>query len=171
MGGFWFLVSRRFFRGIRAVAVFIVIFAVLLLSSCRETRTAYDIMNEFRLAYGIERAIFSPTVPEGEAGYCPEGFLDEVFGNVSDSVADYAILFISDISTLGECAILICYSTYDAISVSGSAFMRLDFLRSQAGSLDASSLDTAFVRRCGKAVILCALPDNERASRLFDKLF
>ena len=153
-----------------AFALSLVLLLSMLLSSCEEKRSAYEIMEEFRRSYGIERTVFSPEIPEGEAGFCGEGFLERAFGNVSENVGDYALLFISDLDAVGEIDILVCYSAYDAAAVSESALMRLDFLRREAGDADTEYLETAFVERRGRTVILSALPDNERAMRVLDKI-
>ena len=146
---------------------------LLLFSGCgggAEGKRAYDIMRKFADEYGIERTVFSPDVPEGEDGYCADGFLDRVFGNISECVSDYALIFISDLDAVGECAILVCYSGYDTIAVTEAALRRIDLLRRESGGLDSSNISTAFVERHGNAVILSVLPDNERALNLFDKL-
>ena len=170
MGGFYISGKFPIDRAIKALTVLWLILSLCILTACGKEVGAYQVMEEFRIGYGIERPVFSPTVAEGCEGYCYDGFLEGVFGQISDSVEDYAILFVSDIHAVGECAVLICYSTYDAISVTSSVFARLDFLKSHAGSLDTSYLEDAFVRRCGRVVIFSALPDNEKAARLFDRL-
>lgn len=154
----------------RAALVFLLLLSIICMSSCQRSVEAYKLMTELCYAYGIDRVIFSPSVKEGEEGYCPDGFLDSVFGDISESVSDYALLFISDLFSVGECAILVCYSTYDAIAVTEAALMRLELLRTESGGLDISALEGAFVERSGRTVILCALPDNDRARRLVRKI-
>lgn len=158
---------------LKRLAVLIVLLStvVLQLASCGgEPAPPQSLMQEFCNSYGIGRTVFSPSVPEGERGYTDSAFLDTLFGDISGCVSDYAVVFTTDLAHIGECSLLLCYSKYDALTVTEAAQRRLDMLRTTHGSLDTSALDSAFLLRRGSYVLLCALEDNTLARRLWDRL-
>ncbi len=138
--------------------------------ACSETKSADYIMGEFVSAYGAGGVIYAKSVPEGESGYADSDFFPTMYGEGEDCVSDYAVLLLSDMDTVGECAVFICYSEYDAILVSDMCTRRLSLLRSLMGSVDVSFTEDAFIRRYGRVVVMCALSDNERAERIFDRI-
>ena len=154
-------------------AVSLVVTAVLLLfilASCDEGRSALSIMSEFCEAYSVGGVVYSPHIREGERGYSDEDFFIELYGEGSDSVSDYSVLLLSGLSDVGECAVFICYSDYDATLVSDMCYRRIELLKSLSGAVDTSFADDAFVLRRGKTVVMCALADNERGKRIWKKV-
>ncbi len=143
---------------------------VLCLSACAEERSALAICREFAAAYGVEGAIYSPTVREGEEGYVREGFFESLYGEPQDSVGDYALLLISDLDEIGEVGIFICESDYDALLVTEMQECRLENIRRVAASAGMSFPEGAFVMRKNKCVVLCAIADAERAERILRRV-
>ncbi len=139
-------------------------------SSCSELSSALEIMDEFSKSYGIEAPIFSNEKKEGEIGFADGEFFKTMYGEGEDSVLDYAVMLISDMDTVGECAVFICYTEYDAITVSDMCKRRMLLLRSLMGSVDVSFLEDSFIKRKGKIVVMCVLSDNERALEIFDRI-
>ena len=143
---------------------------VLCLSACSEERSALAICREFASAYGVEGAIYSPTVREGEEGYVREGFFESLYGEPQDSVRDYALLLCSDLDSIGEVGIFICESDYDALLVTEMLGRRLENIRRVAASAGLGFPEGAFVMRKNKCVALCAIADAERAERILRRV-
>lgn len=161
-----------FIKGItRSVAVFLVIaFSLYGLVSCREAVPPYSLMGEFCKSYGITGTVFSPCVNEGEEGYTDEVFFNSVFGGGSEFVSDYAIVFVSDLNTVGECALFLCYTEYDALVSCDAMHRRIDLIKTMGASIDTSCAFDAVVFKSGKYAVMCVLPDNERAERIWRKI-
>lgn len=165
MGSFFYSLARK------TAAIFLLFASVvILLVSCSASPSAEELMMEFAKAYGIDKTCYSKSIPEGEPGYAPVEFFTELYGNIEESVSDYAVIFTSTLSSVGECSVILCYSEYDAMRVSEAALMRLDMIKSLVGSVNTEAADDAFVIRRGRAVITCALSDNERAEKLWKKI-
>ncbi len=155
----------------RSVAVFLVIALLICgLVSCREYVQPYMLMVEFCKSYGISGTIFSPCVKEGENGYTDEAFFDNIFGGGSECVSDYAIVFVSDLNTVGECAVLLCYTEYDALVSCDAMRRRIDLIKTMGASIDTSYAFDAVVFKSGKYAIMCVLSDNKRAERIWRKI-
>ena len=143
-------------------------FVTALVTSCGESVSAYDMIREFSAAYGEIGTVYSPSVPEGERGFVREGLFESLYGDYLGSVSDYAVILHSDGVRISECAVMVAVSEYDALLLSDALFERIELIRTVAE--DDSSLDGAFVRRRGRLVVMCAVDDNGRAARIFDKL-
>ncbi len=150
----------------------ILLFSFVLSSfcACSDIPSALEIANEFSLAYGIDVPIYAKAKSEGDAGFADSEFFYSMYGDGEECVLDYAVLLISDLDTVGECAVFVCYTEYDAILVSDMCKRRMLLLRSLMGSADVSFLEDSFIKRKGKIVVMCVLSDNERASRIFDRI-
>lgn len=160
---------RKMILRAASVAVTAVLF-ILILSSCSEKRSALSVMSEFRKAYSVGGVVYSPLIGEGQRGHSDEAFFVELYGEGSDSVSDYSVLLLSGIAGVGECAVFICYSDYDAILVSDMCYRRIEFLKSLSGAVDTSFAEDAFVLRRGKTVVMCALADNDRGKSIWKKV-
>ncbi|MBQ9070815.1 MAG: hypothetical protein IJY23_05665 [Clostridia bacterium] len=128
------------------------------------------IMTEFCERYGREAVIYSPSVREGESGYVTEDFFLAVYGEEPESVSDFAVVFYSDLDSIGEAAVLICYTDYDALRATDTLRRRIDLLKTLGTGQDTSSLSDAFVMRSGRVVVMCALFDNGRARKCMEKI-
>lgn len=155
---------------IRATALLCVFSIVISFSSCAEKRSAHALMSEFAQSYGAGGVVYSAEVKEGEYGYVDKDFFYTLYGEGEESVSDYSVLLLSGISRLGECAVFICYTDYDAFVVTEMCRRRIDLLRSFSGSPDTSSALDAVVKRYGRCVVMCAMSDNLRAISLWDKI-
>ncbi len=154
----------------RTLAAVLLLSIALLSVSCSAQPSAKELMHEFVTGYGIEKPYYFKSAAEGESGYVPDNFLFRLFGDIDGSVSDFAVVFTSDLSAVGECSVLICYSEYDAARVSEAVLMRVDTVRSLLGSSDTSAADDAAVFRRGRIVVCCMLDDNARAKRLWDRI-
>jgi len=155
---------------IRVIALLCIFSIAISFSSCEEKRGAHALMTEFAQSYGAGGVLYSTEIEEGEYGYIDKNFFYTLYGEGEDSVSDYSVLLLSGISSLGECAVFICYTDYDAFVVSDMCRRRIDLLRSFSGSPDTSSATDAVVKRYGRCVVMCAMADNSRAISLWDKI-
>ncbi len=163
------IICKQLFRKMLLI-LFVLSFFILFIS-CGDLPNALDAMNEFKEAYGIEKTVYSKSLPEGDSGYADSDFFYNMYGDGEDSVCDYAVLLLSDLDTVGECAVFICYTEYDAILVTDICRRRMDLLKSLMGSVDVSFLSDSFIKRYGRVVVMCALSDNESAQQIFDRIF
>jgi hypothetical protein len=155
----------------KAVAFIVAaVLCVFALASCAEERSALSIMTEFCDSYSVGGVIYSPLIEEGRRGHSDERFFIDLYGEGSESVSDYSVLLLSGISLVGECAVFLCYSDYDATLVSDMCYRRIELLKSLAGAVDTSFAEDAFVLRRGKTVVMCALSDNEKGARIWKKV-
>ena len=155
----------------RSAAVFLLIALSLCgLVSCRESAAPYSMMLEFCKSYGISGTVFSPCVKEGESGYTDEDFFDNVFGGGSECVSDYAIVFVSNLNAVGECAVFSCYTEYDALVSCDAMSRRIDLIKTMGASIDTSYAFDAVVFKSGKYAVMCVLPDNALAERIWRKI-
>lgn len=163
-------VNRRL--GLSFVCVLLLV-AVILCSffvSCGKNDAPYGLMLEFCEIYGIEDTVFSPTLAEGDLGYANDEFFELVFGEKPYSVSDYAVVFLSDLDFVGECALLLCYSEGDALDACLLLRERIDLLKSMGTGMDTSYLADAVVFKSGRYAVLCALSDNVKAEKTWRKL-
>ena len=79
-------------------------------------------------------------------------------------------LHIVKADAVGECAVLVAYSEYDAVLLTETCLRRLEMLGSLMGTADTVTLNDAFVSRYGRVVVLSALPDNSSARAIFKKI-
>ena len=148
----------------------VVVICCSLFVSCGKNDAPYGLMLEFCEIYGIEDTVFSPALSEWEVGYASDGFFELVFGEKPYSVSDYAVVFLSSLDFVGECALLLCYSEGDALDACLLLRERLDLLKSMGTGMDTSYLSDAVVFKSGKYAVLCVLSDNVRAEKTWRKL-
>ena len=139
------------------------------LHSCEKERSAEEIMLEFKASYGIGCAMYSSD--EGGEGIYDGG---EIFlamlGGGAECVGSYLMLLVSGLEYSGECAVFVCFSRYDAMLISERGSARIGMLRSSSAVGVPTFASDGFVMRRGKVVIMCALSDNERAKRIFERI-
>ena len=157
-------------NSLRAVALILLLSLFLMSVGCKEDRSALSLMNEFLDTFSYVGITFSKDIPEGEAGYVDESFFVTLYGESDASVSDYAVFMLTDIDSVGECAIMFCYSEYDAIRVMDMLFRRIDLMRSLGGSINTECARDAVVIKRGKRVAMCALDDNGAAKDVLKKL-
>ena len=155
---------------LRGGCLFLILTLLFFAVSCEKGSDATLLMQEFRSGYGVGGVLYSYAVPEGERGYCDEEFFVRLYGETPDSVSDFAVLLLSGTRGVGECAVFVCYSDYDAVLVSDMCYRRIEFLMSLSGTVDVSFAEDAFVLRRGKKIVMCALADNDRARGIWKKL-
>ncbi len=149
----------------------ITVFLIVALPSCRNvTRTPHELMLEFKKEYKVGGVLYYSSASEGEQGYVYDGFFEALYGDGVGSVSDFALILLSQGDTVGECAVFLAYSEYDAVLISDMCYRRISFLASLGISQNTEFLDGAFVLRRGEYVVMCALEDNEDAKRIWKKL-
>ena len=154
---------RRFLYMLTVIGIFLSLGV-----SCGVMPSARYLAETFREQYGIDAVIFSPGIPEGERGYVREGLFETLYGDHIGSVSDFALILHSDGESVYECAVMLAVSEYDAVILCDVLFERMELIRSVAS--DDTSLDGAFVKRKGRLVVMCAMPDNRRAELIWEKI-
>ena len=153
--------ARRFF------ALCLVIVFVAFATSCDEGRTARELMDEFLDSYSAAGRLFSPEIPEGQEGHSTDAFFEKLYGDGREFVSDYAVFLSSDLESIEEAAVFVCYGEYDAMMVAQIAYRRIELIRSLGGSVNTDNLEEAFVFRKGRYVVMCLLEDNATAKRIW----
>lgn len=136
--------------------------------SCGGEVSAFSVMTDFKAMYASEGIIYSNEVAEGEAGFCDGDFFGDMYGEPQVFVESFATFLTSRGGSVGECAIFVAQSEYEATLLLDLCFERIELIRS-IYPLDTAS-ESAFVMRCGRSVVMCAMPDNEKARRILEKL-
>ena len=165
MGRFF---NSSFLKRISALTVAAALF--MSLSSCGRKPSAVELMSRFCEEYGVFYEILSPSFSEGEKGHVGEDFFESVFLESPNSVSDYAIVFLSSLDFIGECAVFVCYSDYDAILTVEMLWRRVDLLKSSAVGIGGASLSDAVVFKRGKYAVMCALSNNALAERIWRRI-
>lgn len=155
----------------RLAALLVAAAFVFSLAACGEARSAYSIMERFLDGYGVSAVIYSPSLNEGEDGYVGEDFFSTLFIYGEEYVKDYATVLLSDVFSVSECSVILCDDEYGAEKISGFCKERLQLLSRVSKMSGIGFPDGAFVKRYGRAVVLCALSDSARARRIFDGIF
>ena len=145
---------------------FLLLTATLLCSCARQNISCYEVALKTSAELSLDFPIYSPSVKEGERGYCDSDFLFELYGIDSGCVVDFAVILASTLDCFGEIAILACHTEYDAILCESGFRARLRYVITHAGTLDVSSARTAEIFREGRLLMLCAVKDNARVMRL-----
>ncbi len=148
----------------------VLLFSLFQLCSCAQSLSAMTFMQEFCSAYGVSSPVYSPTVREGEAGYVSEGFFLSLYGEEPYAVRDFAIILRSDLDGILECGVFVCYSDYDALTVSDMLERRIELIREVAASSGLEYPNNAFIMRENKCVVMSVLPDSERARRIWKRI-
>lgn len=159
---------RGFYSLLLSISIFLS--SVLCFTSCTEKKEVYALMVDFCSSYGISDTIFSPSVDEGERGYTDAVFFEYVFLEKSDAVSDYAVVFSSELNRAEECAIFLCFSEYDALVACELLRKRVDLIKAMGVNIDTSNASDAVVFKSGRYAVMCVLPDNERAEKLWRKI-
>ena len=154
----------------RLIVLVVALSLPLCLLSCEEKPSPSELLSRFCDEYGLSADILSPSFREGERGHVSEDFFETVFLESSDSVSDYAIIFLSSLNSIGECSVFLCYSEYDALLVAEALWRRVDFLKASAVGIDTSPLTDAVIFKSGRYAVMCALSDNGRAERIWRKI-
>ncbi|MBR2650419.1 MAG: hypothetical protein IKD45_02045 [Clostridia bacterium] len=142
--------------------------SLLLLTACRRRSvSASEMMSAFLSEYGIEAVIYTPSIPEGEEGYFSPDMFYTMYSRDTSAVSDFALIMLSRSVSLGECAVFVCYNTYDAIVMSEACQRRLLLFSSASGINVECYTEDAFVKRHGNIVVMCALRDNTAAQRIW----
>lgn len=152
----------------KALAISLTVALCVSLFSCDDGRGASEIMNEFKDAYGIDAPLYLKVAEEGNFGYTPDGFLDYIYEGAEELVEDFALMLPSGLDFVGECGIFICYSEYDAMMMSELCAARLETIRTLTAG--GGLAEDGFILRRGRRVVICALADNPRALRIFDRI-
>ena len=152
------------------LALLLLIALVPVFSSCEEPVACRELMSRFCDGYGISALIYSPSVSEGEAGYFSEDMFYTMYSEAPDSVEDIALIMLSRSDAVGECAVIRCYSVYDALLVSDMCQRRMALFGAMLGEVDNSYAEDAFIMRRGTTVVMCALRDNEAAYAIWSEI-
>ena len=146
----------------KILSIFIIFALLLSLLSCREQRDAYAILSEFVRAYGAEGVIYSPSIPEGERGYMPDGMTEKIYvfcGNLPDNFA----VFLNSRADFGaECGVFVCSDATQCDIAEEACLERIGILG--RGS------ENAFVKRTDRVVFYSTLTDKKRAEELWREI-
>ena len=142
-------------------AILLAIF-LLSLNSCKRNRDAYEMLNEFVLAYGADGIIYSPTVTEGNDGYIRDGLIDKIYRFHGGFPTNYAIFLNGHPDYSVECGIFVCTDVEMCERVEEMCLERIKLL--------AMGEKHAFVKRSDTVVFYSTMPDRDRAEKIFNQI-
>ena len=128
------------------------------------TPSAHSLLSDFIASFGAVGVIYSPSVPEGDIGYVSEDFFITLYGAPQDSESDYAVFLSSSLDSVYEAGVFVCRDESSALYAEGLCRGRLRLL--SAMGFDGNAV---VLRRRG-VIFYSALPDSERAERIFRDL-
>ena len=131
------------------------------LTSCNKSPSAYEMLSDFALLYGIEGVIYSSTVPEGEAGFADENLFCGIFLYDGKMPQNYALYLNSHAEYGSECGVFVCADAAERIRISDACRERMRQLKGGDRSLLLISYNTVFYS---------TLTDKEEAERLWCKI-
>ena len=144
-----------------ATLFFCIIFVFLTTSCSGVTASAHSLLYDFIASYGAAGVLYSPLIPEGEAGYATADFFIMLFAEPPDKESDYAVFLSSSIDTAYEAAVFICR---DESSVKFAERLCRGRLRLLS---DMGFGDSGLLLRRGDVIFYSTFPDAERAERIF----
>ena len=146
--------------------ILIALVLTLSLFSCSDERSASDVMDEFKSAYGISGETY--TRDDAGMSFTAGSVLDLLYPDSEPLVLDYAIILKSSLDHSYECSVLFCHTEYDAMLMSELCAERIELIG--AAGVEEGASEGGFVLRRGRRVVMCRLSDNARAKRIFEKI-
>ena len=132
------------------------------LSSCGSEPDAYDLLCEFTAAYGVEGIVYSPIIPEGNAGYIGGGLVEKLYVFSGTFPQNYAIFINSRLSGFSECGVFVCNSS-DAVDMVEE--MCLERIRLLAGGENHT-----FIKISDMTVFYSTMQERERAEKIWREI-
>ena len=144
----------------RACLLLILFLSIGAFCSCGRSYDAYEILTEFRDAYGASGIIYSPMVAEGESGYLYADLGEKIFVFSSDLPSNYAVMLNSHPDTPSECGVFVCADDGELRIAEAVALERIHLL----------GTEDAFVIRQGRVIFYSAMSDADRAKKIFKEI-
>ena len=147
----------------RRVFCFLLIFSMLFsLSSCGESRSAYELLSEFVSVYGAEGIIYRSGAEEWEEGFAEYDLLKKIYLFYKDFPENFAIFLNSHADYGSECAVFVCRDSSECFEVYEMCLERIKLLDRRG--------EKSFIVREGRLVFYSTMSDTERARRIWDAL-
>ena len=143
----------------RVFCAFLIITTLFSLTSCGESRSAFEMLSEFVSAYGAEGVIYRSDAGEGEEGFLEYDLLKKIYVFYKDFPEEFAIFLNSHADYGSECGVFVCDDSGEASEVSKMCLERIKLL-DRGG-------DGSFVIREGCVVFYSTMSDSERARRVW----
>ena len=151
----------------RALCLLVLLSVVLTAASCHRAPSARQILGGLLRELSLRGAPYSSLAGEGEEGYARPGLFEELYPATEEHVLEYAVYLGSGLFAVRECAVLVCYTEYDAKIALASLEKRLELLAGIAASAELEMPEGAFARRCGRVAVLFALEGAMEAEGYF----
>lgn len=147
----------------RRVFCFLLIFSMLFsLSSCGESRSAYELLSEFVSVYGAEGIIYRSDAEEWEEGFAEYDLLKKIYLFYKDFPEEFAIFLNSHADYGSECGVFVCRDSSECFEVYEMCLERIKLLDRRG--------EKSFIVREGRLVFYSTMSDTERARRIWDAL-
>lgn len=147
----------------RRVFCFLLIFSMLFsLSSCGESRSAYELLSEFVSVYGAEGIIYRSDAEEWEEGFAEYDLLKKIYLFYKDFPEEFSIFLNSHADYGSECAVFVCRNSSECFEVYEMCLERIKLLDRRG--------EKSFIVREGRLVFYSTMSDTERARRIWDAL-
>ena len=148
----------------KRIIAFILLIALscLPLISCKREFDPKAKLEDFISAYGAEGIIYSPSIPEGRAGFIPDGLIERIYIFSGNFPEDYAIFLNSRPEYGYECALFVCGDAACLEMMEESCLERMALLDG-AG-------ERSFIKRSGNILFYSTMKDKERAEELWREI-
>ena len=155
---------------LKRIVTLLLIFSMLLLTSCHKEESADLILRNFCGSYGLVAGrVYSTEEREGTEGYLEPQLLTTLYGtDTRPFFQSAAVMLYADMDTLLECGVFVCRGgagrLYDILETEKLLSYRIRQIRLIFPEAQGQIL------RYGNSVVYTVLPDNARAERLFSRL-
>lgn len=148
----------------KRIIAFILLLCLFICSlvSCRENRSAEDLLCEFIEAYGADGIIYSMGKKEYEDGYVSEELLARIYVYQGDFPENFAIFLNSHADYGSECAVFVSSNAEETSMIVEMCQERISLLG--RGS------DIAFIKRKGNVIFYSTMSDREKAEKIWAKI-
>ncbi len=146
----------------KCISLFMLLIALVSLSSCEEEANAEIILNEFINAYGAEGAAYSSFSELGEEGYVPEGLFEKIYRYEGKLPENFAIYLNSHSHKGSECAVFVCKDEDERAGVVEMCLERM--------KLVCADKRNNVLIRSGNIVAYSTMEDADRAEELLRKI-
>ena len=146
----------------KAISI-VLLFSLLFLSSCTETKNSMDIALAFCDGYPFDATVYSSLATENDQGYIKSEMLMTMFAIAEHPVSDYALVLYGKVSTVRELGVFVTRNSDERMKVTELATNRIEFLESFVDG-------EGFIKKYRTVTVYGFFDDVSRAEWLLDNL-
>ena len=146
----------------KAISI-VLLFSLLLLSSCTETKNSMDIALAFCDGYPLDATVYSSLATENDQGYIKSEMLMTMFAIAEHPVSDYTLVLYGKVSAVRELGVFVTRNSDERMKVTELATSRIEFLESFVDG-------EGFIKKYRTVTVYGFFDDVSRAEWLIDNL-